>query len=103
MHTGRRAHLIRHSLLNKESVRIGPDFADAYYRLTMMGLMEMVVETLDDYISIAIRLGKDSAWRNQISEKIAANKHCIYRDITCIKALEDFLDLAVRKRFGISV
>jgi protein O-GlcNAc transferase len=66
--------------------------------LTMMGVQETIVATIDEYIELAIKLGKDSAWRQYISEKIKNNKHLVYRDRTCITALEDFLERVVNER-----
>ena len=66
--------------------------------LTMMGLIEIIPQSVDDYIKIAIRLGRNSEWRKQISEKIAANKHRVYRDKTCITGLEDFLEKVVKEK-----
>ena len=60
--------------------------------LTMMGVTETIASTIDEYIKLAVRLGLDPDWRKQISSKIAANKHLIYRDRTCIDALERFLE-----------
>ena len=65
--------------------------------LTMMGMTETIAATLDEYVELAVRLGQDSEWRHQISEKIAVNKHRIYHDRTCINALEDFLEKAVKE------
>ena len=36
------------------------------------------------------------AWRAEIKTRIASDKHRLYRDRTCIAALEDFLDRAAR-------
>lgn len=66
--------------------------------LKMMGLTETIAETDDDYVETAVKLGNDAVWRRQISEKIALNKHLIYRDRKCITALEDFLEKAVMER-----
>lgn len=66
--------------------------------LQKMGLTETIASSLDDYISIAVRLGKDSEWRREISEKIASNKYRIYRDKTCITALEDFLEKVIKEK-----
>jgi protein O-GlcNAc transferase len=60
--------------------------------LTMMGLTETIASSIDDYVAIAVRLGKDPEWRGKISSKIASNKHLLYHDKTCINALEDFLE-----------
>jgi predicted O-linked N-acetylglucosamine transferase (SPINDLY family) len=64
--------------------------------LTMMGLGETIAPTVDDYVAIAGRLGQDSAMRASLSSRIAASKHRVYRDMDCIKALEAFLERAVR-------
>ncbi len=64
--------------------------------LEMMDLGETVARSLDDYVSLAVRLGGDAAARAAARAKIAANKHRVYRDRTCIAALEDFLDRAAR-------
>ncbi len=65
--------------------------------LTMMGIRETVADTLDDYVALSVRLGQDSSWRRQISDKVAANKHLVYRDGTCISALEEFFEKVVRE------
>jgi protein O-GlcNAc transferase len=65
--------------------------------LTMMGVTETIASLLDDYIALSIRLGADLEWRKQISNKIAANKHRVYRDKACINALEDFLERIVNE------
>jgi len=64
--------------------------------LTMMGVSETIAATIDDYVSTAIRLAKEPQRRTIIKAKIAENKHRIYRDVTCITALEDFLERAAR-------
>jgi protein O-GlcNAc transferase len=60
--------------------------------LKMMGLHETIAESLDHYITIAVKLGKDVYYRKQITDMIALNRHRIYHDSTCISALEDFLE-----------
>jgi protein O-GlcNAc transferase len=66
--------------------------------LNMMGSTETVATTLDKYIECAIRLGRNSAYRRYISEKISLNKNRIYADRTCITALEDFFVRVVKER-----
>jgi predicted O-linked N-acetylglucosamine transferase (SPINDLY family) len=68
--------------------------------LTMMGMTETIASSLDEYVELAVRLGRDSEWRRYLSEKIAENKHHIYRDRTCINALEDFLEKAVEEKLN---
>ncbi len=64
--------------------------------LTMMGIKATIADTLDDYVELSVRLGQDSSWRKQISDKIASGKHLLYRDRTCISALEDFFEKVAR-------
>jgi len=66
--------------------------------LTMMGVTETIAATPDDYIMLAAKLGKNPAWRKQISDKIAAHKHLVYRDKICIKGLENFLEQVVNEK-----
>jgi protein O-GlcNAc transferase len=66
--------------------------------LNMIGLSEMIASDLDEYIALSIKLGKNSTFREQISRKIAENKHFVYRDKTCIASLENFLEKAVKER-----
>jgi predicted O-linked N-acetylglucosamine transferase (SPINDLY family) len=64
--------------------------------LGMMGVTETIAETVDGYVSTAIRLAKDSSWRAAVQRQIADNKHKLYRDNACIAALERFLNDAAR-------
>ena len=68
--------------------------------LTMIGLTETVATTLDEYVSLAVKLGRDVEWRQYISDKISKNKHLAYRDKVCITALEDFLERVINQRLG---
>ncbi|MGA7805005.1 tetratricopeptide repeat protein [Bradyrhizobium sp.] len=64
--------------------------------LRMMGVVETTAANVDDYLSIACRLGRDEAGRTELSSRIAANKQRVYRDMECIAGLEAFLEQAVR-------
>jgi predicted O-linked N-acetylglucosamine transferase (SPINDLY family) len=59
--------------------------------LTMMGTTETIAGTLDEYIDLAVRLGTECQFRKRVREKISKNKHKVYRDSSCINALEAFL------------
>jgi predicted O-linked N-acetylglucosamine transferase (SPINDLY family) len=67
--------------------------------LRMMGMPETVGETVDAYVALAVRMGREPAWRAEIKTRIATDKHRLYRDRTCITALEDFLERATREQF----
>ena len=66
--------------------------------LEMMGVTETITDTIEDYVAAAVRLSRDVGWRTTIKNKIAANKHRVYRDRSCIAALEDFLDRVGRAK-----
>ncbi|MBL1211283.1 hypothetical protein, partial [Geminocystis sp. GBBB08] len=51
---------------------------------------ETIASSEEEYIEIAVRLGNDSSYREEIREKIKANHHRVYDDLECIKALEEF-------------
>jgi protein O-GlcNAc transferase len=63
--------------------------------LEMMDVSGTTARTIDQYVSMAGDLGRNSARRIELSAQIAARKHRIYRDRTCITALESFLAGAV--------
>jgi protein O-GlcNAc transferase len=66
--------------------------------LDMMGVRGTTARTIDEYVSIAGFLGRTSAKRTELYAEIANKKHRVYRDRTCIAALEAFLDEAVRNK-----
>jgi protein O-GlcNAc transferase len=66
--------------------------------LDRIGIDETVADSIDEYVSIATRLGTNSAERRRVSLQIDRNKHRIYRDRACIARLEDFIDNAARGR-----
>jgi predicted O-linked N-acetylglucosamine transferase (SPINDLY family) len=67
---------------------------------TMIGVKETIATSLDEYVLLAARLGQDVEWRRYISEKISNNKQRAYQDRTCITALEDFFEQAVKERIS---
>ena len=66
--------------------------------LNRIGVKETVADSIDEYVSVAIRLAVNSDERRRISLEIARNKHIIYRDRDCIAQLEDFIENATRGR-----
>lgn len=64
--------------------------------LSMMNVTQTIANTIDEYIDIAVRLAKDDAWRGEIKNSIANNKHRLYRDRVCISVLEEFLSRVAR-------
>jgi len=64
--------------------------------LRMMNVTDTVATTRDDYVSIAVHLARDEPLRAAIKSKIARSKHRVYGDMTCIAALEAFLNRVAR-------
>ncbi len=64
--------------------------------LQMMGVTDTIAKTVDDYVSIAVRLAANPAERQALRERMKANAHKVYRDRACITALEDFIGRTVR-------
>lgn len=67
--------------------------------LKMMGVTETTAETVDEYISTAVRLARDVSWRIRIKSKMAKRKYMLYRDRSCISELESFLTHVAHRRF----
>jgi len=65
--------------------------------LKMIDMSETEGRNMDEYVAIAARLAKEPAWRKEISEKIARNLHLAYRDMVCIRGLEEFIRTAVAR------
>ena len=64
--------------------------------LERMMIKSTIAETVEDYISIAVDLAKNPRKRSAISQQIAQNKAFVYNDRECIRALEEFIENAVR-------
>lgn len=64
--------------------------------LEMMGLPQTVASTLDEFVTIAARLANDPVERQALRAAIAASKPKLYRDRSCVTALEDLMEQAVR-------
>jgi protein O-GlcNAc transferase len=65
--------------------------------LKMMGIEETIAQTKDEYVQMAVRLGQDAEYRQQIKKQVAENKYKLYRDFKPVRALEDFILNAVGK------
>ena len=64
--------------------------------LDMMGMTSTVCESIEQYVELAVALATDPARRAEVKRMIAAGKREIYRDRSCIVALEEFLETVAR-------
>ncbi len=63
--------------------------------LKMMGLDDAIACSIEDYVSSAVRMGRDRPWRNLMAGRVKENAHRVYQDLSCVRALEEFLERAV--------
>lgn len=59
--------------------------------LTEMGLDELIARDKNDYVAIALRLGTDAAWREEIQQRIMKNIDRVFENELPVKELEQFL------------
>lgn len=62
----------------------------SYAILKMLGVTDTIASSPEEYVEIAVRLGNDESYREEIKEKIKANHHNLYDDLECVRALEKF-------------
>jgi predicted O-linked N-acetylglucosamine transferase (SPINDLY family) len=67
----------------------------SYGILKMMGVTETIANDEIEYVEIAVRLGIDTNWRQEIVQKIYERRRWLYDDKTCVAALEDFYQKVV--------
>lgn len=60
-----------------------------------MGVTDCIASSTEDYVRIALRLGMDPEWRQEIREQILARKHVLYDNQNAVRELETFLKQAV--------
>lgn len=65
-----------------------------------MKLMECVAKDREDYVRIAVRLGTDKTYREQIKARILAASTALYEDREVVRELERFLKWAVAQGGG---
>lgn len=63
----------------------------SYGMLTLMGLPELIAKDVEDYVAIALRLGGDPVWRQEIRQRISQNIGKIFENQEPVKELERFL------------
>lgn len=68
----------------------------SYGILMRMGVTKTIAGTVDAYVEIGTRLGRDHQWRQHVGTLMRLKKHLVYRDMECIAGLESFLTRATR-------
>ncbi len=62
----------------------------SYGMLKLMGLDELIAKDQDDYVEIAVRLGTDKTWREQVATHISATNHVLFDNQLALRQLEQF-------------
>ena len=70
-------------------------FTSGFYR--KLGMPEMVNRSLESYVKMALRLGKDADYRESISKEILSRCDVLYHDSSVVDEFERFFENAVRK------
>jgi predicted O-linked N-acetylglucosamine transferase (SPINDLY family) len=65
-----------------------------------MGVTETIANDEIEYVEIAVRLGIDTNWRQEIVQKIYGRRRWLYDDKTCVTALENFYQRVVLSQLG---
>lgn len=68
-------------------------FASAILR--RIGLPELIAKSTAEYVSIAVRLARDRAYRLRTRDRVVAHRDVLFDDVTPIRAMEDYLADAV--------
>jgi len=63
--------------------------------LARIGAPELIAASVDDYVALAVRLGRDGKARALAAAKVRAGRHRAFGDRSCIAAMEDVLEQAV--------
>lgn len=69
--------------------------ADSFLKL--LGVTDTIARDEAEYIEIAVRLGLDPLWRQDIAKRMQARQDYLFDDKACVKALEDFYQQLVRQ------
>lgn len=69
----------------------------SYAILQQLQVTETIAKNEAEYIEIAVKLGCDKEWRNQIVAQMIQNYPYLYSDRTCVTALEQFYQQIVKQ------
>ncbi len=58
--------------------------------LKMLGVTDTIAKNEAEYIEIAVKLGLNPAWQNEISERISQRHDRLFDDQVCVTGLEAF-------------
>ena len=65
--------------------------------LSLMDVKDTIAADRNAFIEIGVRLGKDPDWRYSIAQRLKEQRSILETDMACMRAMEDFLEHAVKK------
>jgi predicted O-linked N-acetylglucosamine transferase (SPINDLY family) len=68
-----------------------------YALYQQMGVLDCVALSLEEYVDLAVRLGTDPAYRDEVRAKILAANSILYENPQAVRALETFLKQALAR------
>ena len=74
----------------------------SYGMLKIINVIETIAQNEHQYIDIAVRLGLNREFRQEVVQKMKLNKNSLFNYLTCIKALEKFYLEAIQARLALT-
>jgi predicted O-linked N-acetylglucosamine transferase (SPINDLY family) len=62
-----------------------------------MGIADCIAGSPEEYVQIAVRLGTDPAWREEICARIRESRGVLFENHAFVRELEDTLEKMVRQ------
>lgn len=65
--------------------------------LRRLGLTELIAQTTDEYVSLAVKLATDSEFHQRVRSEIARRRALLFDDVAPIRHLEDLLEIHAKR------
>jgi predicted O-linked N-acetylglucosamine transferase (SPINDLY family) len=63
-----------------------------------MGIDALIADSAEAYVRLAVKLGRDRAWRRQMHDLILERNHVLYEDASVVRQFEQFFIDALEER-----
>jgi predicted O-linked N-acetylglucosamine transferase (SPINDLY family) len=63
----------------------------------MMGMDDCISDNLEDYINIALKLGKNISYRREIALKIQESRDVLFNNVSVVSEFEEFFKISITK------
>jgi protein O-GlcNAc transferase len=73
----------------------------SYAILTQLGVTDTIARDKNEYVDLAVRVGKDRVWRAEIIRRMREGHPALFQDERSVRALEDFYQRAVAEALGL--